>query len=261
MLRKTRELKGARLAARGGEIGHVKDFYFDDQLWVVRYLVADTGNWLPHRKVLISPHAVTGFHTTPHHAIEVNLSRQQIEESPSIDQHLPVSRRMEARIYQHYGWPYYWPGPFAWGPLAFPAPDVADTMPVPAAEPPPPQPSEDSHLRSTSEVQGYSIQALDRDFGHVEDFILDDMDWGIRYLVADTRKWWPGKRVLLSPQWIASVSWPELSVYIDLDRDTVKRAPEYDPGTPITREYEQKLFDHYSRPPYWEMQPAPPRPG
>jgi hypothetical protein len=250
MLRKIRDLKGYALAAQDGEIGHVKDFYFDDQTWTVRYLVADTGHWLPQRKVLLSPFAVSGIQSTPHGALAVNLTRTQIEQSPSIEAHKPVSRQYEADYFQYYGWPYYWSGPMLWGPLEFPGPYVA----TPAPEPPrhAAAPSEDSHLRSVNEVLGYQLQALDEHFGHVEDFILDDESWALRYLVVDTRNWWPGKRVLLAPQWIAWVSWPEARVYVDFDRQTVERAPLYDPAAPLTREDEEKLFEHYQRPPYWK---------
>jgi hypothetical protein len=253
MLRKTKELKGCKLGARDGEIGHLEDFYFDDQTWTVRYLVADTGDWLPHRKVLISPVAVTGIRDTPHKVVEVNLTKQQIEQSPSIDAHKPVSRQFEAEYFQYYGWPYYWPGPLLWGPVDFPGPYLPAVIP-PGPHPAPPE-AEDSHLRSANEVAGYHIQALDQHFGHVEQYIFDGENWAIRYLVVDTRNWWPGKRVLLAPAWISWVSWSELRVYVDLDRSTVQRAPEYDPTAPITREYEQKLFEHYNRAPYWQARP------
>lgn len=254
MLRMTRELRGFKLGARDGEIGHIKDFYFDDQTWTVRYLVADTGNWLPHRKVLISPLAVTGFHQRPHPSVEVNLTRKQIEDSPSIDAHKPVSRQYEAEYFKYYGWPYYWPGPLLWGPLAFPgpyypgaAPEVISAHPDPAGE--------DVHLRNVTEVCGYTIHARDQDFGHVEQFVVDDEDWAIRYLMVDTRHWLPGKRSLVSPQWITAVSWPEAKVYVDLDRAAIQDAPEYHPGEPITREFEIALFRHYGQAPYWMLHP------
>lgn len=256
MLWKSRELRGLRLGAKDGQIGHLKDLYFDDQSWTVRYLVADTGNWLPHRKVLISPFAVTAIHGGK--AVEVNLTRQQIEDSPSIETHKPVSRQYEARFHQYYGWPYYWPGPLLWGPVAFPGPvapgNVPIEMPPFQAEPTEPQ---EPHLRSEEEIAGYTLQALDDHFGHIEQLIVDDRDWAIRYLVVDTRNWWPGKRVLVAPQWISSVSWSELSVYLDLDRETVQRGPEYIPAKPITREYEQQLYEHYNREPYWESSEKP----
>ncbi len=254
MLRKTKELRGYRLAAKDGELGHLKDFYFDDQTWTVRYLVADTGNWLPHRKVLLSPLAVTGLHETPHKAVEVNLTKKQIEDSPSIDAHKPVSRQFEIEYFQYYRWPYYWPGPLLWGPLEFPGAYLPTMVPV-APHRDPLSKDEDSHLRSVNEIAGfhsYQLQALDKSFGHVEQFIIDDRTWAICYLVAETGNWWPGKRILLSPQWISWVSWAESRVYLDLDRETIRRAPEYDPTQQITREYEEQLFQHYSREPYWQ---------
>lgn len=252
MLRKTRELKGYRLGAKDGDIGHLKDFYFDDQTWTVRYLVADTGNWLPQRKVLLSPFAVTAIHAGQHKAVEVNLTKQQIEESPSIEAHKPVSRQFETEYLQYYGWPCYWPGPMLWGPVAFPDPSIPGIIP-PEPSLPTPAESADSHLRSANEVSGYHLQALDAVFGHVDQFVFEDENWAIRYLVVDTRNWWPGKRVLLAPQWIARVSWPESKVYVDFDREAVQCAPEFDAAVPITRDYERKLFEHYHRPPYWEQ--------
>lgn len=256
MLRKTKELLGYKLGARDGEIGHLKDFYFDDRTWTVRYLVADTGGWLPLRKVLISPFAVTGLQPAPRRVVEVNLTKKQIEQSPPIETHQPVSRQFEQEYLQYYGWPDYWPGPLLWGPVNVPGP----YLPPPAGSRPQPRPAvegEDSHLRSMADVagfQGYLVQGLDRAFGHIEQFIIDEHNWAIRYLVADTRNWWPGKRVLLAPQWIAWVSWPEARVYVDLDRDTIQRAPAYEPSTELTRDYEQQLFDYYNRPPYWESE-------
>ncbi|HEV2393310.1 MAG TPA: PRC-barrel domain-containing protein [Verrucomicrobiae bacterium] len=258
MLRKTKELRHAKLSARDGKIGHLEDFYFDDQTWTMRYLAADTGDWLPQRKVLISPFAVAAIHLERHKAIEVNLTKKQIKDSPSIETHKPVSRQFEAEYFQYYGWPYYWPGPLLWGPLEAPGAFI------PSAFPPEPHPRQapegpDAHLRSVFEIigfNGYQVQALDEVFGHIEEFIFDDQTWSIRYLVADRRHWLPAKRALLAPQWISWVSWPEARVYIDLDKETVRRAPEYEPSKPITREYEEKLFTHYTRQPYWEMQGA-----
>ncbi len=251
MLIETKELKGCKLGARDGELGHLKDFYFDDHTWTIRYLVVDTGNWLPDRTVLISPFAVTGIHSTPHKVVEVNLNKQQIEQSPSVEAHQPISRQFEAEYFRHYGWPYYWQGPFLWGSVALPSAYFphGELPELHAAEEP--VAPEDAHLRSANEVVGYALQALDHHFGHIEQFIFDDASWAIRYLVADTRNWWPGKRVLLSPQWISTVSWPESRVHVEFDSNTIKGAPAYEPAVPITREYETKLFEYYHREPYW----------
>jgi hypothetical protein len=111
--------------------------------------------------------------------------------------------------------------------------------------------SPDSHLRSTDEVTGYHIEASDGEIGHVEDFLVDDETWAIRYLEVDTRNWWPGKKVLVSPQWIDNVSWPDSKVYVDLSRETIKNGPEYIESIPVTREFEKRLYDHHGRPAYW----------
>ena len=251
MLVKSKELKGCKLEARDGDIGHLKDFYFDDHSWTMRYLVVNTGHWLPDREVLISPFAVTGIRLAPHKAVEVNLTRQQIEQSPAAETHQPISRQFEARYFRHFGWPYYWQGPLLWGPVAIPSTYLPYAAPPELHAAEEPAAPEDVHLRSANEVVGYALQALDHHFGQVEEFISDDLSWAIRYLVADTHKWWPGKRVLLAPQWISEVSWRESRVHVDCNRDTISRAPAYDPTVPITREYETKLFAHYNREPYW----------
>lgn len=255
MLRNAKDLKGFKLGARDGELGRVKEFCFDDASWFIRYLMADTGTWMAGRQVLISPHAIRQIHPAPKKVVELTLSKQQVEASPSIETNMPVSRQFELEYYQHYNWPVYWGGPWDWGPVPFPgAPGIGfdpNRQPSPGAEY-----RGDPHLRSTGEVLHYSIQARDDIFGQVTDFIIDDEAWAIRYLVADTRHWLPGRKVLLPPQWITSVSWSEARVHVDLDRDTVKHAPEHDPSAPLTREYETRLFGYYGRQPYWERRAA-----
>jgi hypothetical protein len=108
----------------------------------------------------------------------------------------------------------------------------------------------DRHLRSTHEVTGYHLLALDGEVGHVDDFIIDDK-WAIRYLVIDTTNWWPGKKVLISPKWIENVSWEEKEVSIRLSRETIKVAPEYTDQSLLTRDYETGLYGHYNREGYW----------
>jgi hypothetical protein len=172
MLRKTKDLVGARLAAQDGDIGHVKDFYFDDRSWTFRYLVADTGKWLEDRQVLLSPFAVRGLEEHPHKIIHVNLSKAQIEASPSIEEHKPISRQYELEYLQYYGWPEYWPGPLLWGPVEAPWAYIPTGAPsLPAHPVNPLDTSGDAHLRSARDISGFSgyqIQALDQVFGHVD---------------------------------------------------------------------------------------------
>lgn len=253
MLRNCGKLKGRRLGAVDGEIGKIQDFYFDDQHWTVRYLVADTGYWLPDRLVLISPHAVR-FVAEEENQVKVQLTREQIENSPPITADQPVSRQYERDYYQYYGWPLYWTGPALWGPgpdpLYFaPLPSQTDEQAA-AAHP------GDPHLRSVQELIAYHIRALDGEIGHVEDAIVDDKNWMIRYFVVDTRNWLPGKRVLIAPPWIQGISWEESVVSVDLPRAQIQQAPEYDSGQPVSRSYEVELFKHYSRAAYWPAEAA-----
>lgn len=245
MLHNAKTLKGYKLDSLDGEMGKVKDFYFDDQHWTVRYLVADTGNWLPGRQVLISPYALVAAIKEENH-IAVDLTRKQIEDSPSLASDRPVSRQFELDYYGYYGWEPYWGGPFAWG--HYPAPMHVDKAETKSGAP---EKAWDPNLRSMREVTGYPIQAADGEIGHVEDFVIDDETWTIRYLIVDTRNWWPGKKVLVSPRWIERVSWSEFKVVINLPRETIKQSPEYSEESLITRDFETALHRHYHMEGYW----------
>lgn len=109
----------------------------------------------------------------------------------------------------------------------------------------------DSRLRSTREVEGYHIEASDGAIGHVQEFIVDDEEWIIRYVVIDTRNWLPGKKVLIAPEWIENIDWPSGKVQVARDRKTIKDSPEFDPARTVNREYETRLYDYYGRPKYW----------
>lgn len=249
MLIKAKTLKGFKLDSLDGKIGEVSDFYFDDIHWAVRYLVADTGNWITGRSVLISPYALIAAHEKQD-TIEVGLTKDQIKNSPSPDSHKPVSRQFENEYNGYYGWPTYWGGPSTWGAYPLPVRDLQLTI----AEFHDDNESHDPHLRSTDEVSGYHLQASDGEIGHVADFIIDDETWAIRYLVIDTRNWWPGKEVLVSPDWIKRVSWTDRKVFIDLTRDAIRAAPTYKNDEPISRSYENSLFQHYGSNGYWAVE-------
>lgn len=246
MLRSIQSLIGYRIHAKDGEIGKVKDFYFDDGKWTIRYFVVDTGNFLPGRKVLISPFFAFGTNTPDWKSktFPIDLTKAQIEASPSIEADKPVSRQHFIDLHQHYGWTPYWENSMAVVPPVAPiAPEIEKAKEA--------HEKGDPHLRSTKEVAGYHIQATDGEIGHVEDFVIGDTVWVIRYMVVDTRNWLPGRKVLLSPEWIQSVSWSNEQVTVDLTRDSIKNSPEYDPSAPINQKYELRLYDFYGRPKYW----------
>ena len=250
MLIKAKDLKGYKLSAMDGEIGSVKEFYFDDKFWTIRYLVVDTGSWLAGRVVLISPYAVTSV-DKENRLISVDLTKRQIEESPSPDTDKPVSKQFEDSYYSYYNWPTYWSGPFAWGSFysASDAREHWNRLRQAAAE-------SDHDLRSTRDVTGHFIQATDGEIGHVEDFVVDAERWAIRYLVVATRNWWPGKLVLISPSWIDRIAWLESKVFMGLTRDSVKTSPPYSEAALLERDYESLLHEHYGREGYWHEEPV-----
>jgi uncharacterized protein YrrD len=250
MLHKAQTLKGYTLDSRDGTIGKVKEFYFDDQHWAIRYLVVDTGTWLTDRQVLISPYSMKAVNTEKQ-SIEINLTKQQIEDSPALDSDKPVSRQFEDAYYGFYGWPLYWGGPEMWGAYPFIVHDPEKLQQSTQNEK-----TWDPYLRSSQDVTGSHIQATDGELGHVEDFLIDDETWAIRYLIIDTRNWWPGKKALISPKWIERISWLEAKVFVNLARETIKQAPEYMEGSLLTREYEASLHAHYQREKYWQDDPT-----
>jgi hypothetical protein len=254
MLRSVTDLNGFTLRAIDGEIGKVEQCYFDDETWTIRYLVVHTGSWLAGRLVLISPFAV-GRTNWESLELEVSLTKKQVEGSPAIDTHKPVSRQHEAEHLRYYGYPLFWNGPYLWGSMSYPA-DLAgpSAVAMEASASRAETESADFHLRSTKEVIGYRIEAIDGEIGHVETFIVDYHTWAIRYIEVNTRNWWPGKKVLISPRWIDRVSWMDSKVHVDLSREAIKNGPEYIDSVPITREYEFRLWDHHKRPAYWQQE-------
>ena len=251
MLTNTTLLTGSVIRATDGDIGTVEQFYFDDETWAIRYLIVDTGGWLGGRRVLISP--VSVLHTDwQTRRLELQLTKKQVENSPDINTHEPVSRQHEAAYLGYYGYPGYWGGPYLWGSAFYPGGlAIPAGASVEAIADRVRRESADSHLRSSEAVTGYHIEALDGEIGHVDGFLVDDETWAIRYLEVATQNWWPGATVLVSPQWIERVSWTDSKVSTALTRESVKNGPEYTRATPITREYENRLYLHYSRPPYW----------
>lgn len=264
MLRSINDLQGREIRATDGEIGSVDQFFFDDETWTVRYLVVDTGHWVPGRQVLISPISLGTAWVAE--GLNVSLTREQIKNSPGIDTDKPVSREHETEHLDYYGYPIYWGGGGLWGLGPYPAglitrrgyPNRAGVATGYAAAPAR-QPETarrerqgDPHLRTTQAVIGYYIEARDGDIGHVEDFLIDDETWAIRYMVVDTVNWWPGKKVVVAPQWIERVSWEESKVHVDLTRESIKGAPEFDATALVNREYEHSLYDYYGRPKYWD---------
>jgi hypothetical protein len=249
VLRSIKALTGYTLQTKDDQIGKVTDFYFDDQEWIVRYLVVDTGVWLPERTVLISRLAL-GQPDREAPLIPVELSKQQVENSPDIALAKPVSHQQEIELHKHYQWPVYWLMPGGFYHHGVPVTAITESMledesktgAAPAAG------EDNPHLRSVGEVCGYRIQARDGEIGCVEDFIVDDDVWRICYIVIKTRHWWRGKDVLIAPMWIEEINWSLNQVQVNLKRETIKNNPKFDPKTPLDQAYEAQLDNYYNQP-------------
>ena len=229
MLQSLKKIYGDKLDAADGDIGHVKDFYFDDQNWAVRYVVVDTGTWLTERQVLLAPHAFGNFHES-RKLLAVNLTRKQIEDSPPIESHKTVSRRYEEEYHRYYGWPYYWEGDGVWGLSGFPILELPQKL-LPyqqAATIALQNKSPDAHLRSTQAVTGYHIHATDEIIGHVSDFMMDAKSWTIQQLVIKTGHRFSGKEVQISVSNIDRISYEESTVFVNLTKEAIEQSPAPD---------------------------------
>lgn len=258
MLRNLKDLQGYALRATDGDVGTVKDFYFDDEHWVVRYLVVETGSWLASRGVLISPVSL-GVPDQDQKVVPVSITREQVRNSPDIDTDKPVSRQHESDYLGYYGYPVYWDSIGIWGsgmmvPEAGLVPSGAGVLEVDraiAADLATQHRNDDPHLRSCTSVAGYHIKAQDGEIGHVQGFIVDEQSWQLRYLVVDTSNWWMGHQVLVAPPWIQEVSWADKVVAVSMTRNAIQNAPEWDSSLPPDRNHEVEIYKHYDRTGYW----------
>jgi uncharacterized protein YrrD len=249
MLRLSSEVRGYAIRARDGVIGKVSDILFDDQTWMMRWVVVDPERWLEDRKVLL-PIIALGHLDAEQEEFSVRLSRQQIKDSPDIDSDRSVSRHMEANVYDHYGWTPYWGtgffmggGGYLGGAMGAPylesrehaarGPEFADNP-------------DDAHLRSMKALQGYDIHATDGDIGHLEDFLVEDVDWSIRYLVVNTNSWWLGHKVVASPRIVETIDWGRRLVSVKVDKKALKDCPAYGGLEKIDRDYDRTYNDYYS---------------
>lgn len=242
MLHSIQGMLGFTVHASDGDVGQVSDLYLDDRDWIVRYIIVETGSWLLGRRVLLLP-AMVDLPRWQAGEFPVDLTQEQIRNSPDVDLAKPVSRQMEQELYDYYRWVPYW----RTGGRALAAAVKAQAERE--------QDRGDPHLRSAKEVMGYHIQARDGEIGYVKDFFLEPDYWAIRYVLVNTRSWLPGRDVLIAHQCLNKVDWAEAKAYVDLTRQQVKESPEYDVETPIAREYEQRLHQHYGIPTYWLQKP------
>ena len=225
MLRTLKDLEGYKIRATDGDVGSVVNFLLDDEHWTVRYLVAQTGAFFDRARRLIPVISFRRCDWSTRH-FHVSLSADKVLHAPSVDTDKPVSRQHERDQLRYYG--------------------------RPSTRAHASHAAGNAHLRSAHELHGYHVHGSDGTLGHVEDFIVDDETWQIRYLVVDTSVWWLGRRVLIAPQWASRVSWAAREVHLSISQKMIKDSPEWNATAPISREYEARLYDHYGRPVHWK---------
>lgn len=262
MLRTLEDLENCSIGATDGEIGHVRDFYFDDEAWIIRYFVVETGSWLSSKKVLMSPTAIDTANWVSR-VLLVSITKQQVENCPNIDTDRPVSRQHEMMFHGHYGYPYYWSDGELSGQGSHPNMTLAglgyggtspqyqrivarDARAVAAADAVRLL-HDDHHLRSCKTLMKYHIHATDGDIGHVKGILVDEVTWAVRYMIVDTSHWWIGHRVLIAPRWISGVDWAGSNAKVTLNRDAVKNAPAYHAPTQLDRDEELGIHQHDGR--------------
>lgn len=237
MIRIMSNLYGYTIRAEDGDIGQVHDFYIDDQEWIVRYLVADTSVWLPGKKVLIATDALDKP-SWDDRAFPVHLTREQVESCPDIEQDKPVSLQYQTLLHEHFGWTPYWQ-------VSVQAEEVRDA--VLSGE------DGDPHLRSALEITDYVVQAKDGEAGYIEDFVIEDVGWKVQYLMVDDRKWLPGKKVLLLPQWVQEFNFPKEQMLVNVMQESIKECPACDPSNPAAHAYVKDFQDHFRRMEKWDV--------
>jgi hypothetical protein len=266
MLHSMTDLENCTIGATDGFIGHVKDLYFDDDAWVIRYLIVETGEWLSRRRVLISPFSINQPNWQEK-ILPAAITQDQVKHSPNIDTDKPVSRQHEIGYLGYCGYPYYWGGGGLWGASLYPSMmlsglgyggtsrdyrrEQAQKAQTDAEMDAERHQDDDPHLRSGNAVLKYHVHATDGDIGHVQGLLIDEKTWSIRYMIVDTSNWWLGHEVLIAPEWISDMNWAASKVTVDLTRQAVKDSPAYDSATLLDRGEETDIYKHYGRDAYW----------
>lgn len=260
MLKNLKKITNFKILAKDNNhtIGKVRDVYFDDEKWVVRYLVVDTGRWPVVNLTLLSPYDIVEVDWNESN-VWAHLTKRQMENGPKALLNRPITRRYEAQYNNYYGLPNYWTSGLGieidglWAGNYYPhRPDNNSELYNPSIDD---ELKKDKHLRSMEEVLGYHIEAVgDDDFGAITDLILEESTWAIRYIVIDTHKFWPGgKKILFSPAWVEKFDWSTKKLVTDFHRKVIESCPEYNQDLPIENSIEENLLSHFGRSGHWNL--------
>lgn len=261
MIYRWTDLEGVTLRGTDGEIGTVQDLLFDADRWRIRYAVVKTGDWFEGRRILVAPSDLR-LEQVVDRNLPVSIARERVAASPVFDMEAGLTPEQVQSLHNYYGWPFYWEGEadnapigpqgfLASIPLIELSASIREQMPMEGLNDIG-QTTQNPRLRSLNSMRGFSIRARDGEFGNVADFLFENEEWRIYYLVVDTGGWFGGRQVIVSPTWTEVVNWDQSQVSMDLKQETIAHSPEYDPNTPLTRDFETNLYDHYGKNRYWD---------
>jgi uncharacterized protein YrrD len=223
MLHSLRSMIGKKILATDAVLGKVIDIYFDDLTWTARYAVVETGTWLSCRQVLISLISL-GLQDWDSLVLIVNLTCEQVRNSPDIDTKRPVFRQNEILLHEYYQWSNYWDNGYqgTFGLTSFPLFDDF-ILPDSAYR----ERNDDPHLRSICQVTGYTVHANDGIIGEVDGLMVENDKWNIKFIIVTTGSWLTSKKVLVFSSIISNVNWSKASIYVDCSKETIKETTRY----------------------------------
>lgn len=221
MLESAKELIRYRVKAVDGKLGKAHDLYFEDGSWAIRYLLLNVGRWLLGERVLVPPERL-GQPDTKSHSLPVLMTKREVEQCAAAETAQPVSHQMQHKVSARYGGTHAQGG----GPMAS-LHGVMSSEAVALAESEESPPQQGPGLRSIQEVLGYQIEALDGPLGVAEDFLIDDDEWVIRYILVNTKTWKPGRQVLIPPSWVQAIVWSESRIHVSVKREKIKTAQRF----------------------------------
>ncbi|MCF7855614.1 MAG: PRC-barrel domain-containing protein [Candidatus Pacebacteria bacterium] len=207
---------GLELTASDGVAGEVRDVYFDHAIWTVNYLRLETGEGLSRQDVLLPTAMVTWDAAT--RSLVTDATVDEIERSPDVNGDPLVSREAELLLGKYWQWTPSWTRELT--------DEMAANIESEATESTKRsmEALTRSHLRSAVEVRGYRIAATDKVLGDVEDFVINDCNWEIEGIVVDTRRWLPGRHVLIERRYLGTISWAGKTIAVDLPSGDIKQA-------------------------------------
>jgi len=251
MLLATQFFLSTKVVGTDAPLGRIDDLLFDDNSWGLRYLVIDTRSWLPGRKVVLTPAELTDTAWLAKE-IKVDRTRQEIEDSPPLEEHEPVSQQRESQLADYFDWPRLWGTSDALGtetPMGVGS-EVAEAGSKASREEFSPEGRGDPHLRSCTHLKGYEVVAKDGELGAIQNLIIDTEGWRIDQLVVavDDSKWLTNTLRSFEPESVDKIDWEQRHLALDLTLKAIELRPEFNSNEPVNRVYEQQSYDYFGRP-------------